>query len=417
MKKIKLATFLLFFVSIVAFSQEAKEVNPAYNIKTISFVQNGQNAIALFRLGDSFQLQFDDLFGNEANYYYQIRYFDYNWNPSQLSKNEYLGGFDDQRIQNYTNSLNALQIYSHYNLSIPNKFTQLKVSGNYMVSILNEDKEVVFSRKFILYEELVSVPIQIKRARTVEDVEYKHNLDFAIRSNTINFQSPNQNVKVLLLQNGNFNTAIKNIKPMYTIGNDLVYKYDKETQFWAGNEYLYFENKNIRSGSSTISHVDTNGNLYNTHLYLNNPRANFPYTYWPDINGNFLVNTLNAQNNEIEADYAWVYFKLSAPSLFNKKNIYITGMFNNNSLTDEYKMDYNEKTGLYEKALMIKQGFTNYQYTMADSNGNIDYENAIDGNFSQTENNYFVLVYYRENNQRYDRVIGQGVANSTDIIN
>ena len=417
MKKIKLATFLIFFVSIVSFSQEAKEVNPAYNIKTISFVQNGQNAVALFRLGDSFQIQFDDLFGNEANYYYQIRYYDYDWNPSQLSKNEYLGGFDDQRIQTYTNSLNALQIYSHYTLSIPNKLTQLKVSGNYMISILNEDKEVVFSRKFILYEELVSVPIQVKRARTVEDVEYKHNLDFAIRSNTINFQSPNQNVKVLLMQNGNFDTAIKNIKPMYTIGNDLIYKYDKETQFWAGNEFLYFENKNIRAGSSTISYVDTNGNLYNTHLYLNNPRANFPYTYWPDINGNFLVNTLNAQNNAIEADYAWVYFKLSAPSLFNKKNIYITGMFNNYSMTDENKMDYNEKTGLYEKAIMVKQGFTNYQYTLADSNGKIDNENAIDGNFSQTENNYFVLVYYRENNQRYDRVIGQGVANSTDIIN
>ena len=417
MSKNKFFLIIVFFVSFCSFSQEAKEVNPPFNIKTISFVQSGQNAIALFQYGDSFQLQFDDLFGNEANYYYQINHYDYNWNPSQLSKNEYLGGFDNQRIQTYTNSLNALQIYSHYQISFPNKFTQLKVSGNYMISILNEDREVVFSRKFIVYEDLVSVPIQIKRARNVEDVQLKHNLDFAIRSNSITFQNPNKNVKVLLLQNGNFNTAIKNIKPMYTIGNDLIYKYDKETQFWAGNEFLYFENKNIRAGSSTISYVDTNGNLYNTHLYQNNPRGNQPYTYWPDINGNFLVNTLNAENNEIEADYPWVYFTLSAPSFFNKKNIYINGMFNNYSLIDDYKMDYNEKTGLYEKALMIKQGFTNYQYTIADNKGTIDNENAIDGNFYQTENNYFVLVYYRENNQRYDRVIGKGIANSTNIIN
>jgi hypothetical protein len=129
------------------------------------------------------------------------------------------------------------------------------------------------------------------------------------------------------------------------------------------------------------------------------------------------VNKLNADNNEIETDYAWIYFSLSAPSFFQNKNIYITGMFNNYALSDENKMDYNPKKGIYEKAIMIKQGFTNYSFTVADIKGKIDNENAIDGNFWQTENNYHAIIYYRENNQRYDRVIGNGIATSTDIIN
>jgi hypothetical protein len=54
---------------------------------------------------------------------------------------------------------------------------------------------------------------------------------------------------------------------------------------------------------------------------------------------------------------------------------------------------------------------------VADKNGRIDNANAIDGNFYQTLSDYFALVYYRENNQRYDRVIGRGVASSEDIIN
>jgi hypothetical protein len=54
---------------------------------------------------------------------------------------------------------------------------------------------------------------------------------------------------------------------------------------------------------------------------------------------------------------------------------------------------------------------------IADSKGNLDEENAIDGNFYQTENNYSAIIYYRENNQRYDRVIGKGIATSVDIIN
>jgi Domain of unknown function (DUF5103) len=417
MKKNLVFSIVLFLVAITLYSQQLKETIPPFNIKTVTFVQNGQNAIPLFQLGDSFQIQFDDLTGSEDNYYYQIAHFDYDWKPSQLSKNEYLGGFDDQRIQEYSNSFNALQIYSHYKLSFPNKFTQLKVSGNYLITILNEDREVVFSRKFILFEELVSVPMQVKRARDVRDVDYKHNLDFSIKSKVITFQSPLQNVKVLLMQNGKFENAIYNIKPMYTIGNDLVYKYDKETQFWAGNEFLYFENKIIRAANNSISYVDSNGALYNTHLYQNNGRKEKPYTYFPDINGNFLVNNVSAQNNEIESDYAWVYFTLSAPSLFDKQSIYINGMFNNYAISDENKMDYNAKSGLYEKALMIKQGFTNYQYVTTNSNGKIDYENPIDGNFYQTENNYFAIIYYRENNQRYDRVIGKGIASSVDIIN
>jgi hypothetical protein len=45
---------------------------------------------------------------------------------------------------------------------------------------------------------------------------------------------------------------------------------------------------------------------------------------------------------------------------------------------------------------LVKQGFTNYKYTIADERGVIDHENAIDGNFYQTENEYTALVYYRE---------------------
>ncbi|MFM7019003.1 DUF5103 domain-containing protein [Flavobacterium sp.] len=402
--------------SAALFSQE-KEVLPPFNIKSISFVQNGQNAVPLFLLGDTFQLQFDDLHGSEDNFYYKITHCDYDWKPSQLSINEYLVGFDDLRIQDYSNSFNALQIYSHYKLTLPNKQTQLKVSGNYIISILNENREVVFSRKLIIYEELVSVPMQVKRARTNINLEYKHNIDFAVKSNAITFQNPLNNIKVLLMQNGRFDNAISNIKPMYTMGNDLIYKYDTETQFWAGNEYLFFENKNIRAATNTIAHIDTNGGLYNCYLYTNNARANQQYTYWPDINGNFLVTNINSENSEIEADYAWVYFSLSAPAYYLDKSIYVTGMFNNYALTEENKMDYNEKKGIFEKAMMIKQGFTNYSYSIGDSKGKIDNENAIDGNFWQTENNYHAIIYYRENNQRYDRVIGKGIATSTEIIN
>ena len=415
MRKISIALLLLIYSFVEA--QALQEIIPPYNIKTVSFMDNGQNVIPVFKLGESFELNFDDLFGNEANYYYEIIHCDYNWVPSDIPKQEYLKGLDNQRIIDYSNSFNCLQLYSHYQLNIPNQFTQLALSGNYIIKILNEDRDVVFSRKFIIYEDIANVRLQVNRGRNISTIESKQNLDFSITSKSLTFQNPLQNVKVLLLQNRQFTTGIKNIAPQYTIGNELVYKYDSETQFWGGNEFRFFDNKEIRNAANNVAKISSNGAIYNSFLFTDEARVNLPYSFTLDANGNFVVRNLNAANNKIEADYAWVYFSLSAPSFRLDKDIYINGMFNNYALTPENKMEYNEKKNLYEKALLIKQGFTNYQYVVADTKGKIDQENSIDGNFFQTENEYEIIVYYRENTQRYDRVIGFVAINSVSITN
>jgi hypothetical protein len=414
----KIIPFLLLSLfCLTATAQVESEVVPPFNIKTASFVQNNKNTIPIFKLGDRFDFQFDDLFGNEADYYYEITHCDYNWIPSDIPKSDYLQGFDSQKIQEYKNSFNTLQTYSHYNLSIPNEYTRLLISGNYVLTILNSDKEVVLKRHFILYEDIVRVPLRIKKARTVNNLYTKHNLEFEIIGDNFLFQNPTQSLKVVLLQNGKFNTALKNIPSQYVIGNTFVYKYDKETQFWAGNEFLNFDSKDIRYANNYISYVNSDNDIYNSHLYTNNDRTNLPYTNLTDINGNFKEQIVNGINPKIESDYSWVYFSLSAPSFMLNKNIYVAGMFNNYCTSPEYKMDYNPKTALYEKAVLIKQGFVNYQYLVADNKGIIDQENAIDGNFYQTENDYSVLVYYKGNGDRYEKVIGYGTANSLYITN
>lgn len=415
MNKIISLIALLFFN--FSFSQEGIEQEPPFNIKTISFVSNNTNVIPFFKLGESFQLQFDDLYSDEADYYYTITQYNYDWSaPTNLSKAEYLNGMDNQRIITYENSFNTLQLYSHYRQVFPNKFNQITKSGNYLFTVLNDENEIVFSRRVIIYEEEVNVGLLVRRSRDFEGLEGKQNIEMSINYGDRILQNPIQNVKVTLFQNGNWKTSISNLKPQYTLGSELIYRYNKETQFWGGNEGYTIDNKIIRATNNTVARVTSGDNIYNTYLYTNAPRKNQPYTYFPDINGNFFVQNANSSNSGIEADYSWVYFALDAPE-FLEGNIYVSGMFNNYSLTDDYKMELNKKTGLYEKALLIKQGFTNYQYILTDKKENIDFKNAIDGNYFQTENNYTAIVYYKGNNDRYDRVIGIANTNSEVIRN
>ncbi|GAL63107.1 DUF5103 domain-containing protein [Algibacter lectus] len=138
---------LIALLPALVFSQ-VQEVNPPDYIKTINFKSNTpETQLPILKLGEYVVLEFDALNGEEADYYYKIEHFNFDWTPSTLIKSEFLSGFDNQRIRDYENSLNTYQIFSHYKLTIPNQFTKgLLVSGNYMISVYNDNDELQFSR-------------------------------------------------------------------------------------------------------------------------------------------------------------------------------------------------------------------------------------------------------------------------------
>ena len=419
MLKQRFVTFLALLIVSASFAQVEYEKSPPDYIKTVIFRGSNslQSELPLVELGDNLFLQFDALNGNEDDFYYKIEHYNYDWTPSQLMKTEFMDGFDNQRIRNYENSFNTYQIYSHYMLRLPNKFTRgLNVSGNYMIKIFNDLDELVFSRKFMVYENLSNVGVLVRQSRNVKFFDEKQTVDIVINSGAIQFNNPLETVKTLIIQNNNLNTAISNIGPQYTIGKELIYKYNNETSFYGGNEYFFFENKDLRAATSTIQFISL-ADLYNTFLFANVPRANLVYTYNPDINGNFVVTAIDVERPYIEADYAWVHFALAMDEPIPGKSVHVYGNFNNYGIDESTKLEFNTERNFYETSLLLKQGFYNYKYVVVDNaTGKLD-EGAISGNFWQTENDYKVIVYYRNLGARYDRIVGYGNASSIDMTN
>ncbi len=398
------------------FSQEyAKITSPSY-IKSIVLKPLKSNAyFAIIKLGETIKLSFDDINALEKIYSYKIEHCDYNWNISNLVSTEYLDGYAQDRIRNFENSFNTLQSYTHYQLQIPNQNIRIKISGNYVISIIDEDNNIVFTRRFIVYQPKVNVGITAHRSRDIASINEKHNVQFVINNQNLRVNNPNEEIKVALYQNGDWNSVIKNIKPKYIRGSQLLYNYVHEISYWGNNEFLYFDTKDIRNASNNIDKVRLN-NIFNTFLYIDVARGKKPYLFYPDVNGNFVLRTINTDNVDIEGDYSFVHFKLAYDDNFKNDDIYIYGNFNDWQINNENKMIFNSQTNLYEATLLLKQGFYNYTYVGVGNNMKIN-THEIEGSYYQTENDYTLIVYYKKFGELYDQVIGVGTANSKILQN
>ncbi|MBQ4916108.1 DUF5103 domain-containing protein [Maribacter sp. MMG018] len=404
---------LLCLQSIVA--QVQTEVNPPSNIKSIVFKGPTEDQFPVVQIGESIFLEFDDLLANEQDYYYKIVHCDYDWTPSSLLKSQYLNGIDNQRITNYENSYNTLETYSNYQLTIPNDNVSLKVSGNYVLEIYNNNYELQFSRRFVVYKDIVTVSANVKRSRDFKFLNEKQVVQFSINTGSYNVVNPKKEIKVAIIQNYFWPNTIYNVAPQFTLGKELVYKYDQETSFYGGNEFLLFDTSDLRAPSAQISRIEV-GELYNHYLFADSFRNNKPYTYFPDINGDYAIRTLQGDNASREAEYTYVHFSLPYTRDLALDDVYVFGKYNNYALTDENKMTYNENNGMMEATLKLKQGFYNYKYATKNQEGDINI-NTVSGNFHFTENNYLILVYYRNFGDMYDSIIGIGSTNSRTISN
>jgi hypothetical protein len=410
---LKQIAFLL--VTPLLFSQVQEEVNPPENIRSVIFEGPTGDQFPVVQLNEPIYLEFDDTTASEQDYYYKIIHCDYDWTPSQLLKSQYLTGVDNQRIIDYENSYTTLQPYSNYRLTIPNDNVQLKVSGNYVLEIYNSTYELQFSRRFVVFKDVVNVGAVVKRSRDFEFLNEKQVVQFTINSGNFRWVNPKKEVKVAIVQNYYWPTALYNIKPQFTLGNELVYKYDQETSFYGGNEFLNFDTKDLRAPSSVISHIELT-DIYQHYLFADRFRSVREYTYFPDINGDFVVRTLQGDDQSREAEYTNLHFSLPYSEELNLDDVYVFGKFNNYAFNDDNKMAYNEENGMMETAIKLKQGFYNYKYVIKKEDGEIDF-NLISGSFHFTENNYLILVYYRDFGEIYDSIIGVGSANSRDISN
>ena len=389
--------FLFFFLQNLVFTQSTI-------VKSIKVKSNGHlKSNFIFDKNDVINISFDILGKKKGDYYYTITHCDYKWNSSDISKFEYIDGYDDIRISNYFFSQNTYQSYTNFNFQIPNQRLKIKLDGNYIISVFDQSNNQIFQRKIVVKDNIYNGIINITRSKEIVASPYSQNLQVVFNNlDNVIFNSTSD-YKLFIVKNNNLKSGKIFSIPRLQTGLKLIYD---NLKFEGGSEYLYFDSKNILLTSNEIKRVDFK-KIYNTTLYTDFEES--IYTLQPDLNGTFILNADCFEKN-ICADYSNVIFSLKTYKNY-ENDIFIIGEFNNNVLSEKYKMK-KETKNYYTKDIVLKQGLYNYKYVVKTKNGFKDLSN-----FWQTENNYKAILYEKKITDRYYKIIGFGENNSNKIVN
>lgn len=410
-----LILFAVLLSSFYSFGQEENiifedEIFNTTILTPLLHTENNPMSNPIIHLGteEKLQLSFDDFSEDLQDYYYTIVHCNSDWTLSDLMQSEYIDGFFENRIEDYEFSFNTLQKYTHYNLVFPENYLKPLLSGNYIIKVFvnNNPKEVVLTRRFMVLDEKLNISSNVKRATLIDDREYKQEIDFTISHSNVYVANPYSDIKVVIKQNNREDNSITNLQPLFVKQDQLIYNYESENTFEAGNEFRHFDIKSIRYQSERIKEISSDSNNINVKLLTDISRSFEEFISIPDINGEFLINKQEAWNSETEAEYIKVNFSLLENRKISYGDIYLIGRFTDWKIKEDYKLQFNEISRRYECIALLKQGYYNYLYIVQDHSNKQTNLTFIEGSHYQTKNDYYIYVYYREIGKNYEQLIG-----------
>lgn len=383
------------------------------NIKTVRlYDENFELSQPVMNLSAQVKLKlsFDDLDADLKNYSFTVIHCNSNWQPSDLMPAEYIDGFQEASINDYRYSFNTLQKYTHYNAYFPNTNMKVTKSGNYILKVYMDGNpdNIVLTRRFMVYENRIVIQSRVFAASIIADRNFKQEVDFTINHTGYQITNPYTDLHVVITQNNRWDNAITSLKPLFVKDMELTYDYDEDNVFTAGNEFRNFDMKSIRYQSERIGTVKYDSATGTTHVYLlpDEKRTFKRYSTIADLNGNYAIKIQEGNDSEVEADYCYVHFFLPYDDVLTDGNLYVFGAYNSWKCNRENLMIYNEKRFGYEATLLLKQGYYNYEYAFLKDGATAADNTLIEGMHYETENDYTIYVYHRQQRTFYDQLIG-----------
>lgn len=357
--------------------------------------------------GNHLEIGFDEFSHEYHRYIYKVEHCNADWSPStEIFESDYMNGFNGEPIEDYEKSFNTTVLYTHYSLRIPNENISLKLSGNYKLTVYNDEGDEpvpVLTACFSLVEPGVGIGATVSTNTDIDFNKSHQQVDFSVNYGLVKVIDPHRELKTVVMQNRRWDNCVVNPKPNIQAANKIEFTHNRQLIFPSGNEYHKFEILDVHIPTLNVDRMEWFDPYYHATLYPNQTARN--YLYDEDQNGAFIIRNSDDEDVATTCDYVFTHFTLKSPQLPGGE-VYLNGEWTYNRFIPEYRMTYNRETQAYEATALLKQGYYNYNYLFVPDGETQGNSGRTDGNFYETENEYIILVYHRPNGGRYDKLVG-----------
>jgi hypothetical protein len=379
------------------------------NIKSLQVILNDDfEALPVLQLKghDVMHISFDELSHNYKRFTYHVEPCNPDWTPTEgLFDADWLEGINDQPIDEYDNSINTSVLYTNYAFDFPNEQTNVRISGNYRLHIVDdetqEDAAVV---EFRVLEPITNVGLGVTTNTDIDLNGRYQQVNMTVKLNGLKVTRIDEELQTFVMQNGREDNMKVNIKPNYITPQAFQWEHNRRLIFDAGNEYHKFEVLDPRHLSMGLADVmwDKETNTWHAVPYPCEQRRS--YLYDEDTDGAFLLRNSDNYDAERTSEYVYVHYFLKPLREYSDAHIVLNGRWTTEPL-DNYIMQYDEAEQVYKLTVMQKLGYYNYQLLLMDYDGTT-HTLPEEGSFFETENKYQALVYYKATSERAWRLVG-----------
>ena len=393
--------FLLLFLFAATFCHAGNRIFSP-RVKSLTSIVNGDwmnRPVMTLGSNDQLVIGFDELSHDVRRLTYHLEHCEADWTTSEeIFESDWLAGFNDNPIEDYRNSINTTVLYTHYEFTLPNDRCQLKMSGNYRLTVTDEDadNERLLEVEFYVVDPLMSVDMAATTNTDIDHNDSHQQLSLTLRTNNVTVNNPEEEIHTVVMQNWREDNARVDVRPNFINQQSMVWQHNRQLIFDAGNEFHKFEVLDVKHTTMGLDRIEWDGHYYQAYPFTATTRRN--YLTDVDADGAFCIRNSDRSESDYTCDYVWVNFTLQVPY---QGELYVAGHWATDARRDTYKMQYDDATQTYHTSLLLKQGYYSYQF-LTPSGGTP----ASEGSFFQTENRYQALVYYKETGARTWQLVG-----------
>ncbi|MEQ8323528.1 MAG: DUF5103 domain-containing protein [Vicingaceae bacterium] len=360
------------------------------------------------------ELRFDDLRGDFNEYRYAFVHCNSSWEIYRETEMNYVEINDSRYVEDVQFSSATATAFASYTVAFPKDGNRFIRSGNFAIQIIDvETDSVIITKRFTVIDPQLNINARVKKTDEVKYQNFKQQLSFEISDPKNKIKDVN-GLRVVALKNRSWEITCSDFKPSFVSGNKIIFDYTSNCLFDGGNEYRYFNTLESRSFSSNIIRVSPSKKAaFDIYLETDEPRSFLKYSNMQDMNGRTLYKAESRSISWHELDYSFVHFSLNTEQPMLGFELYLFGEFTMMKMDSAFRMDYNPSLGRYEKTLLLKHGFYNYQYVVKSPYQDGPDEAIIEGSHAETENDYTIFVYYSSMSEGYDQLLGVAHINSS----